>query len=158
MLQLEITERMATHQTEVANTTLRRLRELGVTISLDDFGTGYSSLLRLHTLPVDEIKIDRVFIAAMSEGAESIGIVRALVDLAHALGLPAIAEGVETQDEWQVLDSLGCDGVQGWHVAMPMPHAQATAWVRARSSLVTIPGRPRAELPEVLAPSHDRAI
>ena len=141
MLQLEITERVATHQTEVTNTTLQRLRELGVTISLDDFGTGYSSLLRLHSLPVDEIKIDRVFIAAMSTGGDSIGIVQALVDLAHALGLPAIAEGVETQDEWLVLNSLGCDGVQGWHVARPMPRAQATEWVKAHSTVSTIPPR-----------------
>jgi diguanylate cyclase (GGDEF)-like protein len=154
MLQLEITERMATQQIDAANTTLHRLRDLGVKISLDDFGTGYSSLLRLHMLPVDEIKIDRVFIAAMSKGAGSIGIVQALVDLAHALGLPAIAEGVETQDEWQVLDGLGCDGVQGWHVAMPMPHAQATAWVQSRSRLGTRPVRAIA----ATAPSRDRAI
>jgi diguanylate cyclase (GGDEF)-like protein len=143
MLQLEITERMATQQLEEANNTLDRLRELGVTISLDDFGTGYSSLLRLHALPVDEIKIDRVFVSAMSEGPESVGIVKALIDLAHAFGLPAIAEGVETQEEWQQLDQLGCDGVQGWHVAMPMPHAQATAWVRNRTAVDQLPVRPQ---------------
>ena len=157
MLQLEITERMATQQIEAANDTLHRLRALGVTISLDDFGTGYSSLLRLHMLPVDEIKIDRVFVAAMSEDTESVGIVRALVDLAHARGLPAIAEGVETQDEWQVLYSLGCDGVQGWHVAMPMPHAQATAWVKARTALSALNPRPHAVLDGSVT-SHERAI
>jgi predicted signal transduction protein with EAL and GGDEF domain len=157
MLQLEITERMATQQIEAANDTLHKLRALGVTISLDDFGTGYSSLLRLHMLPVDEIKIDRVFVAAMSEDNESVGIVRALVDLAHARGLPAIAEGVETQDEWQVLYSLGCDGVQGWHVAMPMPHAQATAWVKARTALSALAPRPHAVLDGSVT-SHERAI
>jgi diguanylate cyclase (GGDEF)-like protein len=157
MLQLEITERMATQQIEAANNTLHRLRALGVTISLDDFGTGYSSLLRLHMLPVDEIKIDRVFVAAMSEDTESIGIVRALVDLAHARGLPAIAEGVETQDEWQVLYSLGCDGVQGWHVAMPMPHAQATAWVKARTALSPLAPRAHPTLDRGVT-SHEKAI
>jgi diguanylate cyclase (GGDEF)-like protein len=132
MLQLEITERIVTHQLDEAKRTLARMREMGVAISLDDFGTGYSSLLRLSSLQVDEIKIDRGFVSELSQGERGIGIVRALIDLAHALGMPAIAEGVETAEELAMLHTLGCDGVQGWHVARPMPEQEATAWLRER--------------------------
>ncbi|MGH8860023.1 MAG: putative bifunctional diguanylate cyclase/phosphodiesterase [Jatrophihabitantaceae bacterium] len=132
MLQLEITERIVTHELEVAKRNLAQLRRMGVTISLDDFGTGYSSLLRLSSLQVDEIKIDRGFISEMSQGDRAVGIVRALIDLAHALGMPAVAEGVETAAELRMLDELGCDGVQGWHIARPMPADEATAWLRER--------------------------
>ena len=134
MLQLEITERIVTHAMDDAKRNLAQLRDLGVSISLDDFGTGYSSLLRLSSLPVDEIKIDRGFISAMSQGERAIGIVRALIDLAHTLGMPSIAEGVETASELRLLESLGCDGVQGWHVARPMPAAEITTWLRERAA------------------------
>jgi diguanylate cyclase (GGDEF)-like protein len=134
MLLLEITERMATNEVDEATRTLDRLRELGVRISLDDFGTGYSSLARLSSLPVDEIKIDRVFVTAMSRNEAAVSIVRTLIDLAHALHLPAIAEGVEESDQWRLLAMLGCDGLQGWHVARPMPAADATEWLCARLS------------------------
>ncbi len=117
-----------------AKRNLADLRDLGVSISLDDFGTGYSSLLRLSSLPVDEIKIDRGFISAMSQGDRAIGIVRALIDLAHTLGMPAIAEGVETASEMRLLETLGCDGVQGWHVARPMPADEVTTWLRERAA------------------------
>ncbi|MEO3937998.1 EAL domain-containing protein [Dermatophilaceae bacterium Soc4.6] len=136
MLQLEITERIVTHAVEDVKRNLATLRDLGVSISLDDFGTGYSSLLRLSSLPVDEIKIDRGFISAMSQGDRAVGIVRALVDLAQALGMRSIAEGVETADELRMLESLGCDGVQGWYIAHPMPAADVTEWLRGRSCAV----------------------
>jgi diguanylate cyclase (GGDEF)-like protein len=129
MLQLEITERVVADDSDETYGALRDLRDMGVTISLDDFGIGYSSLLRLQSIPVDEIKIDRIFVSRLPH--EGVGIVRAVIDLAHGLGLPAIAEGVETKDEWQLLKSLGCDGAQGWYVARPMPHAQATEWIRS---------------------------
>ncbi|HTZ44379.1 MAG TPA: EAL domain-containing protein, partial [Jatrophihabitans sp.] len=129
MLQLEITERVVAQQTEELNQMLLDLETLGVTLSLDDFGTGYSSLLRLQTLPVSEIKIDRAFVSRLSEDASTVGIVRAIVDLAHALGMPAIAEGVETEAEWSALRQLGCDGAQGWHIAVPMPADRTTEWL-----------------------------
>lgn len=131
MLQLEITERVVAQQTDELKAMLRRLDEMGVTLSVDDFGTGYSSLLRLQSLPVSEIKIDQAFVARLSEGSSAVGIVRAIADLAHALGMPAIAEGVETEAEWHTLRELGCDGAQGWQIAAPMPAAQATEWLRA---------------------------
>lgn len=139
LLQLEITERLSTRQVEKATTTLQRLRGLGVCISLDDFGTGYSSLPRLSSLTVDEIKIDRVFISRMTTQTSAVGIVQALVDLAHALGLPAVAEGVETEAEWAAVRDTGCDAVQGWAVAPPMPAGPMADWLRAAGS----PTRPR---------------
>ncbi|MCU1656920.1 MAG: GGDEF-domain containing protein [Pseudonocardiales bacterium] len=154
LLQLEITERIVAGDAEETNAVLSRLRALGVSISLDDFGTGYSSLVRLQSLPVDELKIDRIFVSAMARSPEAAGIVRAVIDLAHVLGLPAIAEGVETEEEWQLLYSLGCDGVQGWHVAKPMPHDQATEWVRARG--VAAHPYPRREA--VASASEQRAM
>ncbi|WP_375476868.1 putative bifunctional diguanylate cyclase/phosphodiesterase [uncultured Jatrophihabitans sp.] len=133
-LSLEITERMATSQLDEATRTLTALRDMGVRISLDDFGTGYSSLARLSSLPVDEIKIDRTFVAAMAQSDTAVRIVRALIDLAHALDFPAIAEGVETAEQWRVLRMLGCDSIQGWQVAGPMPAASVTDWLVARQS------------------------
>jgi EAL domain-containing protein (putative c-di-GMP-specific phosphodiesterase class I) len=129
MLQLEVTERVVARQDDELNAVLLDLDQMGVTLSLDDFGTGYSSLLRLQALPVDELKIDRAFVSKLAEGSSAIGIVRAFVELAHALGMPAIAEGVETREEWDVLRGLGCDGAQGWYIARPMPAAQATEWI-----------------------------
>ena len=134
LLLLEITERLSTRQVEKATATLQRLRGLGVRISLDDFGTGYSSLPRLSSLTVDEIKIDQIFISRMTTQKSAVGIVQALVDLAHALGLPAVAEGVETEAEWAAVRDTGCDAVQGWAIARPMPADEVAAWLRAANS------------------------
>jgi diguanylate cyclase (GGDEF)-like protein len=135
MLQLEITERVVADDSLNLDSVFRTLAEMGVSLSLDDFGTGYSSLLRLQSLPVDEIKIDRAFVSRLGDDNDGSGIVRAVIDLAHARGLPAIAEGVETAQEWEVLRLLGCDGAQGWHIAAPMPAADATEWMRKRIAL-----------------------
>ncbi|MBV9820842.1 MAG: EAL domain-containing protein, partial [Actinobacteria bacterium] len=123
MVQLEIDERVLAQHSDELTAVLRELDAMGITLSLDDFGTGYSSLLRLETLPVREIKIDRAFVSRLGEGRSSAGVVRAIADLAHALGMRAVAEGVETETEWRLLRELGCDGAQGWHVAAPMPAA-----------------------------------
>jgi diguanylate cyclase (GGDEF)-like protein len=129
MLSMEITERVVAQETDELNSMLLELETMGVTLSLDDFGTGYSSLLRLQSLPVGELKIDRAFVSKLSQGQAAMGIVRSIVDLAHALGMPAIAEGVETEAEWLALRQLGCDGAQGWHIAAPMPPDEATRWL-----------------------------
>jgi diguanylate cyclase (GGDEF)-like protein len=131
LLQLEVTERVLCNDTPNLARVLAGLDELGVTLSLDDFGTGYSSLLRLQSLPVREVKIGRSFLAAMAADTASVGIVRTLIELAHILDIPAIAEGIETSEELEVLRGLGCDGVQGWHVAAPMPPAAMTSWLCA---------------------------
>jgi diguanylate cyclase (GGDEF)-like protein len=132
LLQLEINEQVLAQQSDELNPVLLELEAMGVNLSLDDFGTGYSSLLRLQTLPISEIKIDREFVSRLSDG-RSAGIVRAIIDLAHALGMPAIAEGVETEAEWLALGDLGCDGGQGWYVAAPMSAPEATEWLLAHS-------------------------
>ncbi|UQX87896.1 EAL domain-containing protein [Jatrophihabitans telluris] len=131
-LQLEITERVVAQETAELNEALAAFSAMGVTVSLDDFGTGYSSLLRLQSLPVDEIKIDRAFVAGLVGTDGGPGIVQAVIELAHALGLPAIAEGVETEQEWNTLRALGCDGGQGWFVARPMTPDVAGAWLHER--------------------------
>jgi len=133
-LRLEITERVMTNRTEHSARTLDRLRGMGVTISLDDFGTGYSSLLRLNTIPVDEIKIDRAFVARLGEGPQAAGIVRTMIALAHGIGVPAVAEGVETDLQLQMLRTMGCDGLQGYRIARPLPVEQATAWLTERAT------------------------
>jgi EAL domain-containing protein (putative c-di-GMP-specific phosphodiesterase class I) len=132
MLQLEVNEQVLAQHSDDLNSVLLELEAMGVNLSLDDFGTGYSSLLRLQALPVSEIKIDREFVSRLGDG-RSAGIVRAITDLAHALGMPAIAEGVETEAEWRALRELGCDGGQGWYVAAPMSAAEATEWLLAHS-------------------------
>ena len=148
-LQLEITERIPTAHLELTRKTLDQLRAMGVTISLDDFGTGYSSLLRLGSLPVDEIKIDKAFVSRLGEDPRALDIVSTLVVLAHALGVPAIAEGVETEEQLHLLEQVGCDGIQGWYIAHPMPADVTTEWIRGRlassplpAQQVTTPGQP----------------
>ncbi len=109
--------------------TLVALEALDVELSLDDFGTGYSSMFMLKRLPVSEIKVDRSFVSKLADRGEDASIVRSIIDLAHALGLQAVAEGVETVEVWEQLQDLGCDTAQGWYVARPMPADAATAWL-----------------------------
>jgi diguanylate cyclase (GGDEF)-like protein len=131
VLQLEIDERVVAQHSDELSAVLHDLHALGVPLSLDDFGAGHSSLLWLETLPVAELKIDRAFVSRVGEARSSAGIVRAIAELAHAMGMRAVAAGVETEAEWRVLAELGCDGAQGWHIAGPMPAAQATEWLLA---------------------------
>ncbi|SHH61909.1 diguanylate cyclase (GGDEF) domain-containing protein [Jatrophihabitans endophyticus] len=151
---LEITERVLTDQLEESRQTLDRLRAMGIGISLDDFGTGYSSLMRLSDLPVDEIKIDRAFVARLEKDPRAVGILRTLIGLAHALGVPAIAEGVETESQHTLLEGLRCDAVQGWQIARPMPGNAVVGWARAQRVAALEHGRyPRpAAVPELPAP------
>ena len=100
---------------------LKGLKKLGVRIALDDFGTGYSSLSYLQSFPLDRIKIDRSFIASLGRTDRSLAIVRAVIGLAHGLGLPALAEGVETDDQLATLISEGCDELQGYLIGRPRP-------------------------------------
>jgi predicted signal transduction protein with EAL and GGDEF domain len=133
-LQLEITEHVMLEDPQQAADTLAGLTGHGVRMSLDDFGTGYSSLVHLRRLPVSELKIDRSFVARLSEDGEDAEIVRCTVELAHSLGLVVVAEGVEDDETWERLRDLGCDAVQGWLVSAAMPAVETTAWLRARDS------------------------
>lgn len=123
---LEITETSMMTDPEHAKTLLDGLDNLGVRISIDDFGTGYSSLAYLKQLPVDELKVDKSFVLNMSNDESDASIVRATVSLAHDLGLEVVAEGVEDQATQDELLKLGCEFIQGYHFARPMPPSDIT--------------------------------
>jgi hypothetical protein len=108
-----------------------RLREMGVELSIDDFGTGHSSLTYLKKLPVDEIKIDRSFVAHMRTSENDAVIVRSTIDLGRSLGLRVVAEGVEDEDTWRELTALGCDIGQGYYLSRPVPAPALLDWLRA---------------------------
>ena len=126
---LEITESAIMSDETHSMDVLVRLSELGVCLSIDDFGTGYSSLSRLRRLPVDEIKIDRSFVAHMDRERGDALIVQSTVELAHNLGLRVVAEGVETKAIWDALRELGCDYAQGYFLRKPMPPDELCAWL-----------------------------
>jgi len=113
-LQLEITETVLLQNTFTTLATLHELRKMGVQIALDDFGTGYSSLSYLRSFPFDKIKIDRSFIQDLSNGSEPLAIVNAVAGLAKCLNMTSTAEGVETQQQMEVLQSIGCTEMQGY--------------------------------------------
>jgi EAL domain-containing protein (putative c-di-GMP-specific phosphodiesterase class I) len=116
-LVLELTETAVLDHPAAASRTLEALRQRGVRIALDDFGTGYSSLSLLRDLPVDIVKIDRSFVHGLVPDSADGLIVRAATDLAHALGMRTVAEGIETAAEWEAATALGCDLLQGWYIA-----------------------------------------
>lgn len=124
---LEITETAMMTDPERARKLLKGLDDLGVRLSIDDFGTGYSSLGYLKQLPVDELKVDKSFVLNMATDENDASIVRATVSLAHDLGLEVVAEGVEDQASQDELTRLGCEYIQGYHIARPMPHDELTA-------------------------------
>jgi predicted signal transduction protein with EAL and GGDEF domain len=117
---LEITEGIAMLDADRSADVLSQLDAIGVSVSIDDFGTGYSSLSRLHQFPVDTLKIDRVFVAAIEHDRESLEIVRVIIALAHNFGLKTVAEGIETRKQMNVLKDLGCDYGQGYFFAPPL--------------------------------------
>ncbi len=119
-LELELTESVLIHDTELVLSTVQRLKRLGVTLSIDDFGTGYSSLSYLKRFDVDKLKIDQSFIRDLSTNTDDMAIVRAIIQMAKSLNLKTIAEGVETEDLVTPLQMFGCDEAQGYHFAQPM--------------------------------------
>jgi len=120
-LALEITETVLMEEAEAPIAVLHDLRDLGLSLVLDDFGTGYSSLARLKRFPLDTLKVDRAFISGVAADADDRAIVKATIDMAHALGLTVVAEGVETREQEDVLRTLRCDRVQGYLHARPQP-------------------------------------
>jgi len=120
-LTLEITETTLVHDFTSTRKALNTLRDLGFRIAIDDFGTGYSSLAYLKKLPVDLIKIDKVFIQDLSANPEHANLVDSIIDLAHKLKLSVLAEGVETQEQHNHLQAQACDKVQGFYYKIPLP-------------------------------------
>ena len=125
-LHLEFTESAFLAHTDAVLATFSRLRALGIHLDLDDFGTGYSSLSYLLRFEVDGLKIDRSFVSNIGDGGERSEIARAIVALAHSLNITVIAEGVETPGQLEVLRGLGCDMVQGFLFAPPLPSRDAS--------------------------------
>ncbi len=123
-LELEVTESVLLHNNDENISTLVALKSLGVSIVLDDFGTGYSSLSYLRVFPFDKIKIDRSFVKELSTRSDCAAIVCAITSLARTLNIATTAEGVETQDQYQLLRAAGCSLVQGYLLSRPMPPAE----------------------------------
>jgi EAL domain-containing protein (putative c-di-GMP-specific phosphodiesterase class I) len=141
-LELEVTETGVLAHPETAVELVTALRAMGVRIALDDFGTGYSSLTYLKRLNPDRLKIDRSFVDAMTHQSTDAEIVRSLIDLAHNLAIGVTAEGVETEEHWDLLRDLACDLVQGYYLARPMAASAATSWLAEwRSAGLTAPPR-----------------
>jgi diguanylate cyclase (GGDEF)-like protein/PAS domain S-box-containing protein len=125
LLAVEVTESALVRDMAAAAAVLAELRALKVHVSVDDFGTGYSSLSYLQNLPVDTLKIDRSFVKTMDQEGGRLEIVRAIITLAHSLGMSVVAEGVETRGQLDALTALKCNGAQGFFFAKPLPPEEA---------------------------------
>lgn len=128
-LEIEITEATLMQDVERATEVLNRLSDSGVTIAIDDFGTGYSSLSYLKRLPIHTLKIDQSFIMDVAFDQQDVAIVRSIIDLGHNLGYKVVAEGVENSMAWDMLNALGCDTAQGFHISRPLPEANFSSWL-----------------------------
>ncbi|WP_432519930.1 putative bifunctional diguanylate cyclase/phosphodiesterase [Kineococcus sp. SYSU DK006] len=133
LLVLEVTETSLAADPDAAAATLVALKQLGVGVSVDDFGTGYASLTYLQRFPVDELKIDRSFVTGLGASDGDTAIVRACVQLAQALGVRTVAEGVESEQQREALAGMGCDVVQGYLFSRPVDADAVQQWARERS-------------------------
>jgi diguanylate cyclase (GGDEF)-like protein len=130
-LEIELTESAVMINPEESAAILERLSAMGVLVSVDDFGTGYSSMSYLRRFPIDKLKIDRSFLEGLgTRSDDAASIVRAIISLAHSLRLKVVAEGVETPEQLQLLQSLGCDQYQGFHFSPPLPATEFADLVR----------------------------
>jgi len=129
LLTVEITETALMDDPDTASTVLAALKALGVELSVDDFGTGYASLTYLKRFPVDELKIDQSFVRGLGSDPGDRAIVASCIQLAHAVGIRAVAEGVETDTHRQQLLALDCDYAQGYHYSRPLPPDELAGWL-----------------------------
>jgi diguanylate cyclase (GGDEF)-like protein len=136
-LQLEVTETAVMVDAERTLAVLRELRELDVPLALDDFGVGQSSLAMLKRLPIQQVKLDRGFAQGMVSDERDSAIVAAVLGLGATFGIDVVVEGVEDADAYEALARAGCDLVQGYHVARPMPGDELPAWAAARAATPT---------------------
>jgi EAL domain-containing protein (putative c-di-GMP-specific phosphodiesterase class I) len=130
-IDLEITESLIMENVQASIQKLGELRRLGVGVAIDDFGTGYSSLSYLARLPAETLKIDRSFIKAMTEDPSSMTLVQTIISLAHSLHLRVVAEGVETEEQANILRLLRCDEMQGYLFSRPVARADLEVLLQA---------------------------
>ena len=131
-LEMELTETSVMQDADVTIATMQQLKGIGVMLALDDFGTGYSSLSQLKGLPLDNLKVDQSFVRGLPDDQDDLAICTAVIAMGQALGMSVIAEGVETAEQLAVLRSLGCDQVQGYLFAKPMPAQELFKFVMVR--------------------------
>ncbi|WP_062269681.1 GGDEF/EAL domain-containing response regulator [Endozoicomonas arenosclerae] len=146
LLILEITESSLIQNAAKALESLARLKMKGFSLSIDDFGTGYSSMQQLNRIPFSELKIDRSFVQGACDDKTRKAIIEANIGLAHTLKMSTVAEGIETADEWQLLNELNCDMAQGYFIAKPMPVSELDSWESSWVSKLPIsPSKPSLE-------------
>jgi diguanylate cyclase (GGDEF)-like protein len=139
-LELELTEGILMHDPDRAIETLHELAGMGITTAIDDFGTGYSSLSYIRTLPVGKIKLDGSFVRGVIDNRKDAAVCKGIIAMARDLQLRVVAEGVETQAQFEYLKGHGCEVFQGFLFARPMPLAAVSAWLRAQSDTQTVTG------------------
>ena len=139
-LELEVTESVLMDDSDMVTAAFARLREMGVALAIDDFGTGYSSLSYLKRFRVDKLKIDRSFVLGLTDGSDGGAITEAIIGMARSLRMQTIAEGVETEEQFGFLARLGCDQIQGYLLARPMPFRDLVAFIgKHRDMLEPVP-------------------
>ena len=131
LLKVELTESCMLATDRPVADELAAIKALSIKLLVDDFGTGYSSLSQLQRLDLDVLKVDRAFTAQLCNGREGVAFFRAIISMAHVLNMSVVAEGVETEEELQILRELGCDEVQGYTISRPLPTAAAAQFMRA---------------------------
>jgi len=128
-IEIEITEGLLLEDSSEINNQLSAIRALGISLSVDDFGTGYSALSYLKRCPINTVKIDRSFVKGIPEDREDMVLIHAIIAMAHGLGLVVIAEGIETQEQWDFLKSEDCDFAQGYFFSKPLPAQELEIWL-----------------------------
>jgi predicted signal transduction protein with EAL and GGDEF domain len=152
-LEVEVTESTLMSDQTWGLHILRKLKSMGISVAMDDFGTGYSSLAVLHAFPFDKIKLDQSFVKRLPGDAAAAAIVRTVLALGKSLGMPVLAEGIETKAQWQFLAREGCDKGQGYLFAKPVPLAKLTDAIRAAAQ-VTRNDEPTGEFSRPLASGY----
>src|ERR1700709_2319561 len=135
-LEVEVTESTVMSDQSRGLHILRKLKAMGISVAMDDFGTGYSSLATLHVFPFDKIKLDQSFVKRLPSDAAAAAIVRTVLALRESLGMPVVAEGIETEAQWQFLAPAGCAKGQGHLFAKPVSLAQLPATIEAAARFV----------------------
>jgi EAL domain-containing protein (putative c-di-GMP-specific phosphodiesterase class I) len=138
---IEVTESVVMTDSPSTRSSLEAFRDLGLRVAIDDFGTGYSSLAYLHALPVTTVKVDRSFVERLGATDDSTPVVKAIIEMSHAMGLAVVAEGVSTRRLQELLSGLGCETAQGFYWAQPVPAGEfATWWREAQRATAAPPG------------------